>query len=119
MPVTELHRDEPIGPIRKEWKARKHEGRHVAWLLTDKYGQLLVCAQKLARIRAYLNERAEGPCDRVHVSGLYQSLSSHGKNTGGYYKNRWKLTYCPVEEASHVLDQRRSGVDKAILITDA
>lgn len=116
MTVIELR--DRVPTIHKERNARKHDGQNVAWILTDKYGQMLVCAQKIARIQSFVNEHALSKHDRVHLSGLYESLASNGRITGGYYKNRWKLQCCPVEEAVKVLEKQRVGVEKALLLTD-
>ena len=104
--------------IQRERFARKHKGQYVAWILTDKFGQLLVCSQKLDRIQAYVNQQAPTPHDKVHVSGLYESLSSHGKITGGFYKNRWKLLCCPIEETACLLDEQLAKAAKRVLLTD-
>ena len=118
MEVATIASGKRITSLKRERNARRHAGQPVMWFLLDKFGQYLVCSQKLSCVQQYVNAHAEGPWDRVHMSGLYESVHSSGGRTGGFYKNRWKLVVCPIEDAAAMLEEKRRGVERTILLAE-
>ena len=66
MEVATIASGKRITSLKRERNARRHAGQPVMWFLLDKFGQYLVCSQKLSCVQQYVNAHAEGPWDRVH-----------------------------------------------------
>ena len=77
--------------LRRERHTRKHEGRHIAWFVSDKYGSALLVSQKLGPLREWINARASAPHERVNLSSLYETatIGKHSQRTGGYTNGRF------------------------------
>ena len=72
--------------LSRERHTRKHDGRHIAWFVSDKYGQVLVISQKLGPVRDWINARASAPHERVNISSLYETatISKDSQRTGAH-----------------------------------
>ena len=114
--VAVIKSHERIRAICKEPHARRHGGQLVQWFITDKYGRLLLSSGKLSALQAYMNAHATSPHERVHLGGLYGSMSRSDSRTGGYYQNRWKVSWVPLEDAAHVLEKMRSDFERVVLV---
>ena len=104
--------------LRRERHTRKHEGRHIAWFVSDKYGSALLVSQKLGPLREWINARASAPHERVNLSSLYETatIGKHSQRTGGYTKGRWAVTAVPIEDVNEKLGLMRPHFDHAYVL---
>jgi hypothetical protein len=108
--------NEKLVRVEKEPHARKHAGKLVAWFVTDKHNQVMLCSGKLSKLQAYINAHMEAKHDRVHLSGLYETMGRQGGRTGGWYLNRWSVTHVPLEDAASVFEKLRPVYERSVLI---
>ena len=102
------------GVVKREYHTRKMG----CYLLTDRYGQYLVVAQKLQALVAFLNSIAIDPASRVSLTALYQIQDRADDNrVGGYSKHRWRLRFVPFEDACAAFARERSRYQHALIVT--
>ena len=117
MQIEVIRPDERIRAIKKERHARRYAGDHVQWFIADKHGRLLLSSGKLSALQAYTNAHlAREKHDRVNISGLYESMGRSDPRTGGYYKNRWKVSRALLEDAADVFMKLRPGFDRVVVV---
>ena len=103
--------------IRKEPYSRRHAGKHVVWLVWDKYQQYLLISQKLNYVKEFIDKHlAKAPCDTVSVSGLFSCADSKDGRHGGFHKNRWAVMCASLEDARDEIDSLRPGFANAVLL---
>ena len=94
--------------IRKERYSRRHAGKHVVWLVADKYQQYLLVSQKLNWVKDFIDKNlASAPCDTVSISGLYSCAGSKDGRHGGFHKHRWAVVCAPLEDARDAIESVR------------
>jgi hypothetical protein len=106
--------------LSRERHTRKHDGRHIAWFVSDKYGQALLISQKLGPVRDWINARASAPHERVSVSSLYETatISKDSQRTGGFTKGRWAVTAVNIEDVADKLGRIRPQYDEAYVLAE-
>ena len=103
--------------IRKERYSRRHAGKHVVWLVADKYRQYLLVSQKLNWVKDYIDKHlASAPCDTVSISGLYSCAGSKDGRHGGFHKHRWAVVCAPLEDARDAIESLRPRFDNAVVL---
>jgi hypothetical protein len=75
-------------------------------------------SQKLAPVQRWINERAQAPHDRVHISTMYEAatITKNSQRTGGFTKGRWAVTAVPLERAGAKLAQFQPSFERAIVL---
>lgn len=111
-----IKQNERLLAIRREPYSRKHNGQLVQWIVADKYGQLLLSSGKLSAVQSYINAHVEAPHDRVHLSGLFESMERTKGRTGGWYLNRWMVSTAPLDDAARVLEKMRPEYERVVLV---
>jgi hypothetical protein len=106
--------------LSRERHTRKHDGRHIAWFVSDKYGQMLVISQKLGPVRDWINARASAPHERVNISSLYETatISKDSQRTGGFTKGRWAVMAVPIQDVGDKLGRIRPHFDEAYVLAE-
>ena len=107
---------ERIIAIQREPYSRKHNGELVQWFVADKHGKVLLSGGKLSALQNYINAHTEAPHDRVHLSGLFESMERMGGRTGGWYLNRWMVSTTPLSDAAAVLEKLRSEYERVVMV---
>ena len=80
------------------------------YVVVDRLHCLLVIAQSVAKIAAFINLGAESPLDRVNVPSLYEAATEH--LACGWHRNRWRVVRVRLEEgpALHLACSLASGL---------
>ena len=108
--------EERIVMIRREPYSRKHNGELVQWFVADKYGRVLLSGGKLSALQNYINSHVETHHDKVHLSGLYESMERTDGRTGGWYLNRWMVSTTPLNDAPAVLEKLRPEYERVVMV---
>ena len=94
----------------------RHTRRAGMYMVRDKYGKVIIAAQKLSPIVAHINSMAQDEGSRVSVTALYEIVGSSQNRVSGYSKNRWKLDLLSLEEAGEVFERERKGYESALVL---
>ena len=113
VPITP---EERVVAISREPYARKHQGEAVQWFIEDKHGQLLLSGGKLSHLQSYINAHVEAPHDKVHLSGLYETMRRTDGRTGGWYQRRWMVSTAPIDDAATVMEKLRPGYQHVVMV---
>jgi hypothetical protein len=98
--------------VDREWHTRK-KGAYIVW---DRYGKYIIVSQRLPLIAGFLNAMASDSAEKVSVSALHQIVGKDANRVCGWSKNRWKLTFCKLEDVSHHFERARGAFEKALVL---
>jgi hypothetical protein len=115
--ASEINAKERVVDIRRERYSRKHNGHVVQWFVADKHGTLLLSSGKLSALQHYINAHVEAPHDRVHLSGLFETMERTEGRTGGWYLNRWLVSTTPITDAAAVLEKLRRDYQRVVMVS--
>ena len=107
-----LSPSESLAGVDREWHTRKQG----AYIVFDRHGHYIILSQRLPLIAAFLNAMASDGAEKVSVSALHQIVGTSANRVCGYSKNRWKLSFCKLDEVGKHFERARSGFDKAMII---
>ena len=86
-------------------------------MVHDKHGHMLIVSQKLPLLAAYLNSFAKDRAEKVSVAALHAIVGKgEDHRTCGYTKHRWKVNFCPLENAPEEFESVRRGYEKAVVV---
>jgi hypothetical protein len=86
------------------------------YLVSCKYGTVLLISQRLPLLASYLNTVAVDRASRVSVPALYQICDCDANRVGGYTKNRWRVRFVPLEEATACFEAARAHFERALIL---
>ena len=114
-----LKPNEKVRSIRPDYHTRRQNGKQLAYVVEDKWRQVVILSQKLSLICEHINQLVEDKPDQVSTTGLYQICAvTDGSRTGSFSKHRWKVhrfTLDDVIEAFETLRQER-GFQNAVVL---
>ena len=104
--------------ISKEHHVRRQGGRHVAYIVTDKYGLApVLLGQKLSAIAEAINSLVDGdPVQKVSAPGLYHKMHRTNDRSGEYLRNRWRIQPYTLEEAADAFNKERGVNTNAAVV---
>jgi hypothetical protein len=115
--ASEIKPEERVVDIRRERYSRKHNGDVVQWFVEDKHGKILLSSGKLSALQHYINaQHVEALHDRVHLSGLFETMMRTEGRTGGWYLNRWLVSTTPITDAAAVLEKLRRDYQRVVMV---
>ena len=98
--------------VHREWHTRK-PGAYIVW---DRHGQYIIVSQRLTLIAKFLNSMATDSAEKVSVSALHQIVGRNENRVCGYTKNRWKLSFCKLEETGSHFECARGAFEQALIL---
>ena len=92
--------------------------KDIAYVVSDRLGQLEFLAQKLTLLAEAINQEVEQEAwARVSVNGLWES--STGRTTGRagpWFKGRWRVQCLDLERAIEAYERERSAHARAVIV---
>ena len=107
-----LSPSETLVGVDREWHTRK-SGAYIVW---DRHGKYILLSQRLPLLAAFLNAMASDSAERVSVSALHQIVGRDRNRVCGWSKNRWKLSFCRLEEVCEHFESARDAFEKALIL---
>ena len=107
-----------LASIKKEWHTRQRKGKHICYIITDKYSRFILLGQTLPHLAFFINSTIiqNDPCFNVSVSGLYQLLDCQTGKVNGYHKSRWRIIRCGIEDAVNTYNSMRWGYENSVVV---
>ena len=107
-----LSPSESLVGVDREWHTRK-AGAYIVW---DRHNKYIIVSQRLPLIAGFLNAMASDSAEKVSVSALHKIVGREKNRVCGWSKNRWKLSFCKLEDVCEHFERARGAFDKALIL---
>ena len=92
--------------------SREKDARHYGYVVSDRFGTVVMCTQKLPLAAAYIERLAgDDAYSRVAVASLYEAASK-----GRLAHRRWKCTRTALDRVSDEFEQQRKPGVKSVVL---
>ena len=110
---------ERLAGIRKEKYTKPHGGKAIAYIISDRLGELEFLGQKLERLCSAINQHVgDEQWARVSVNGLWESIDRTTGRTGPWCKGRWRVTSVELERACEEYERERTRHIQSMIVAD-
>ena len=115
--VVVLSPSEKLASIQKEKYTKPRDGRDIAYVVSDRLGQLEFLGQKLPLLAEAINkEVGQEAWARVSVTALWESADRKGVRAGPWCKGRWRVQCFELERAVEAYEKERSAHLRSVIV---
>lgn len=116
---VKLQSSSRLAVVRREWHARKRNGRDVCYIVISRDNTWALLSQKISLLSQMINTNLtpNEAWAKVSTNGLFENIDCTGGRGGGWHKGNWRISSVDLDDACDAFDKVRGRCANALVVS--